>query len=243
MRIAINQPNFLPWLGYFELLDRVDRFLVLDDVQVVRRSFMVRNRIRPSGDSAAWLTEGIQQCHQRTLMNTAALSHLEPWWEPLIRRVAFTYRSAPHVDLVLGWLGDNLPPLAGETVAAYNWRLILGLCDLLGLPMEGRFQWSSGFEGQQPLPPEERIIDLCHRAQASAYFGFRNGVELGLYSPEGFRRGGLELWKQTYRHPEYSQGRNQEFIHCLSVVDLLCHVHRDQALEVIRSGRCWERIV
>jgi hypothetical protein len=243
MRVAVTQPTFLPWLGYFELIDQVDFFVVLDNVQLARRSFMVRNRVFSHTGDVRWLTEEIQKCSQKTPMTCAYLSMAHPWWESLYNRIAMSYGRTPYWNQVSSIIPHVLKPKINDSVATYNWRTILGLCELIGLNMKGRWQMSSSMGlVHDDVEPQQRILDICKFIGATEFFNFRKGIEIGLYAPERFEAEGITLWKQDYQHPIYPQHRSGDFVPYLSVIDLLCCVGPESVLEIIRQGRRWERV-
>lgn len=241
MRIAITQPNFLPWLGYFELLDSVDCFVALDDVQLVRRSFVVRNRAGGPGREPLWLSMAIQSCPTDTSLSAAYPARDRPWWRKLERQLEAHYIHAPHWPRLKPWLRDALPPREEEPVAAYNLRLLQDLAAMSGCAPA---RWHRASE---LVPPDttnnhaERLAAICHALGAQDYLNFRKGIDIGLHSAEFFAAHGIRLWRQDYRHPVYPQG-GSGFVERLSVIDLLAHVGADETAEVIRSGRSWTQM-
>ncbi|MTI08305.1 WbqC family protein [Curvivirga aplysinae] len=249
MKIAITQPVFLPWLGFFDLLDTVDLFVLLDDVQLSKRSFMVRNRILDTTGTSKWASLAIQNCPQKTLMNVALISQENEWWAKLLKRLDASFINAPHWPSLRQDIQAMLKPLPNETVAKYNWRLINFLCEKIGIYRAKPWVWSSQLSSMgtatsymsSHATAEDKIIGICTHLGASSYYGFQGGIEKKLYSAKNFAASGISLYKQMYSHPIYPQATRKEFISHLSILDLLAHQGMEGAVDVIRSGRNWIR--
>ncbi|MBF0285671.1 MAG: WbqC family protein [Magnetococcales bacterium] len=244
MKLGISQPLFLPWLGFFDLLDTVDLFVALDNVQLTRSTFMVRNRLFSADHKVQWISASVSDCSLETPMNQARLSHAKPWWEGLYARIQESYRGRPHWSALAQPLREWLRPGENESVAAYNGRIILALCDLIGLEMSGRWQWASQALADAPPPASgrDRVMALCQGCHATAYYNFHRGVALGLHSPDDFARQGMALYQQQYDHPTYPQGRPGGFTPYLSILDALVCVGPLEVLPLIRRGRGWRLV-
>lgn len=238
MRVAVTQPNFLPWLGYFALLDQIDLWVSLDNVQHVRRSFIVRNRIKSPDGAVRWLTVRLEHAPQTAKINEVRL-HPSDWWGEHLDLIRESYQKAPYFSVFFEELAELLPPRPDEsTLGEYNRRIVMELSRYLGITLESR-------EASEICPilegsPEEKILTICDRLKPSEFYNFQTGVEVGLYHPEAFHQHGMKLFKQTYRHPEYRQQGNG-FVPYLSVIDLIFNVGPEAALNLIRSGSEWTR--
>lgn len=239
MRLAVTQPNYLPWLGYFGLLHQIDKWVSLDNVQHVRRSFIVRNRIKSSRDEVRWLTVRLDHAPQTSLINEVRL-HASDWWREHLDQIRESYAKAPYFMEIYEDLKEVLPPRSREaTLGAYNHRVVMDLSKRLGIEVDS-------VESSAICPileggPEEKILKICEHLKPTEFYNFQTGVDVGLYHAEAFRVRGMKLFKQTYHHPTYRQ-IGQEFTPYLSVIDLVFHVGWAEALQVIRSGNHWEEV-
>jgi len=237
MRIAVTQPNFMPWLGYFDLLDYVDVWVSLDNVQLSRGSFVLRNRVRRPDGAADWISVSIpRKCPLQTLIKDVPISN-NGWQERIIRRLESYYRRAPFYERFGSRIAELLTSnIDAPGVAALNEAIIHELSSWLGIEYE--FHRASDLEATLEGSPEEKVLSLLSHFDADIYCNFAGGVDAGLYHSASFALQGLRLEKQAYAHPIYSQhaGGFEPF---LSVVDLLFETGGG-ALEIIRSGRRWE---
>lgn len=236
MRVAITQPNFLPWLGYFDLLDRVDVWVSLDNVQRSKQSFSTRNRIKLKGGGTKWLSVGLRKVALDTTLAQAPLL-AGNWPARHVASIEDNYRAAPFVDAHRDWLRDLLRPRDDESMlAVYNERIVRELANVLGIHFE--CYRASDLEPSLSGSPQQKVFALLDHFEASEFLNFQGGVEMGLYDGQAFAARGTRLFKHAYRHPQYQQ-LGDDFVSYLSVVDLLLN-EGPRALEVIRSGSNWE---
>lgn len=238
MRVGITQPNYLPWLGYFDLLDTVDHWVSLDSAQLARRSFMVRNRIRSTGGDAKWISVSVVKSSQTTRLDRAELVREPVWWEQHLRRMEAAYSRSPRFAPTIEWLRRVLPPTAEDTnLARYNERLVLALCERLGV--EVAFSRASSYPEFEGESAQDRILELCSHVGASVYLNFARGIDAGLYDPRAFAARGVQLVGHAYRHPTYPQTGLSEPMTHLSVVDALFELPPAEVRELVRGGSGW----
>lgn len=230
-RVAILQPSYLPWLGYFEMLYNSDVFVFYDDVQYDKNGWRNRNRIRGNGKGGwVWLTVPVKtagrfgQNLQRTEVDNStdwALKHL--------RTFAMSYARAPgtialteKLRVVLKQQWTSLVDLDIATI-----RL---MCSILG-PGEARMAWSSSL-GIEAGEKSERLLKICQHFGADTYYATRASKEylnVGLFS-----KNGVTVEFQDYQHPTYPQIQGGPFVSHLSILDLMANCG-NLSLEVLRG--------
>ena len=240
MRLAITQPNFLPWMGYFELLDYVDVWVSLDNVQLSRGSFVHRNRVRQPNGSVEWISASIpKRCPLHTLIKDAPISK-NGWQERIARKLESYYERAPFYDQFGARVTELLLSTARvESLAALNESLIHELSSWLGITYQ--FYKASDLVTTLEGSPQDKVLTLVRRFDADTYCNFAGGIEAGLYDASAFLQEGVILEKQVYEHPIYPQ-HGGGFEPFLSILDLLYETGA-QALEIVCSGRSWQRML
>jgi len=232
---AICQPHYLPWMGYFEMIDRVDVFVFLDDVQFIKREWKNRNRIRKAARSpeTMWLTVPIRKDTQRSRLDEAMPAGHGDWHSGHVRSLEHVYSHSPGYGDVADELFEAMRPRPGDSLADINIRTVTRICGMLGVAT--RLERSSGLDA--PGTKGDKLLALCRKLGCAAYLANdRTGDYLDV---EGFEAAGVAVEFQGYSHPTYGQwhrGKALPFLSHLSVVDLLCNHGRD-ALDIIRSGR------
>lgn len=217
-KVAILQSNYIPWKGYFDLINSVDEFILYDDVQYTKNDWRNRNRIQtPNGP--AWLTIPVSakgRMSQALKIREVTVSESGTGWN---RKhwgtIKQHYAKAPHFkdhhdlfeELYLGRDETNLSRI--------NHCFLTAICGILGIGT--KLSWSMDYElieGQT-----ERLVDLCRQAGASEYL---SGPAAQVYLDEDlFRQAGITLRYMDYAgYPEYEQ-RFTPFEHGVSVIDLI----------------------
>lgn len=213
--VAIHQPNFMPWLGYFWKIARADIFVFLDDVQYSKNGYI--NRVRILGSAGPrWLTVPVSVRFGDTI---AAARPSQPDWPQRHRdMLSQCYRRAPHFrDL---WpeveaLYANAPD---ANLAAINRFCIERLAVALGLSC--RYLASSTLDTGAATSDERLVRIMQAIAPGGTYLSGRSG---STYQDERkFRDAGVRLVYTDFIHPAYAQGAG-DFVSGLSILDALFH--------------------
>jgi hypothetical protein len=225
--VAIHQPNFLPWLGFFDKIARADVFVLLDSVQFPKKGGTWTNRVRilVNGEPT-WLTVPIDRAYHgtRTIREMQVRDHDGRWRETAVKTLRSAYGRAPFFDDLQGELEPLLRDPTRE-LAAYNERAIRRVCELLGL--DTPLARSSELEVQGSAT--DLLIGLVQAVGGDAYLA--GGGAAGYQEDDKFASAGITLRHQPFEPPSYPQGRD-EHVAGLSVVDALMHtgVQRTRAM-------------
>lgn len=232
--LAVMQPTYMPWMGYFDLIDQADEFILLDDVQLARQSWQTRNRIRGSNGTELMLSIPIR--HHGDLDCSIAetrISVSQPWRKKHVRSIQQAYARAEHGAAATSFWEHALDP-EEERLGALTSRAIRLVCEVLAIATPIRY--SSAIEG--PIDRVDRLIELCRHTGADTYLSPPGAADY-LDADDAIHRfesAGISLRFQRYEHPVYDQ-RGADFLSHLGIVDLLAHAGRDDAPSIIRSGR------
>ncbi len=214
-KVAILQSNYIPWKGYFDLLNFVDEFILYEDVQYTKREWRNRNKIKtPNG--LMWLTIPVEvkgkyfQTIRETVISDPKWSSRH--WQSIMHNYSqakyFHSYKAIFEELYLGQNEVFLSPI--------NYRFLTAVCSILGI--KTKLSWSMDYH----LPEEgktERLLNLCKQAGATEYL---SGPAAKVYIDEKlFKNEGIKLHYMDYSgYPEYSQ-LFPPFEHGVSVLDLI----------------------
>lgn len=215
---AAHQPNFFPWLGWFDKLSRADIFIILDDVQFPRCTGSWGNRVKIQYNSKEkWLTASTDKNFHgfRKFNETRMADHL-PWREKCMDMLEHAYRRSPWHEEVQSFLHPLLTNPCGDLVQ-YNMRGILAIADILGLD-KGKFVLASQFKVKSS--GTLRLIELAQAAGADAYMC---GGGAGKYQEDlCFKQHNIGLLAQNFQHPRYLQFHQLDnFLPGLSIIDAL----------------------
>jgi hypothetical protein len=227
---VVTQPTYLPWLGYFDIIDQSSDFVFLDNVQFEKRSWQQRNRIRtPNG--LEWLT--VPVCVKGRfdqLIREAQIMESDIFPRGHLRAVELNYRRAPFFNKYYPGLHDVMVRFT-RSLDRLNINLIQWLCDVLGIEFTFRTSSELKAEGKR----SSLLTDVCEKVGAEFYLSTEGAKSYLMSDCEEFRRKGIQLSVHHYDHPRYKQ-LYRPFLPYATVIDLLFN-EGDRSLEIIRSGR------
>ena len=231
MKLAVHQPQYLPWLGYLAKWAAADAFVFLDTVQYEKNGWQNRNRIRTS-DGAHWLTVPVH-AHLGTPIAEVQIDATQPWRARHLRAVEHAYARAPHLPTYAGPLRSVLESewtrLAPLAVASAEW-----LGRTVGITTPALLASSLAIEDTDATA---RLLAICKALGADTYLAGGHGARY--LDAERFREAGIAVLYQRYEHPVYTQ-QHGEFMPFLSGLDLLLS-HGDESLPILRRGDAWSR--
>ncbi len=225
--IAIHQPNYLPWLGYFRKMALADTFVFLNDVQYSKNGYINRVQILHAG-RPRWLTVPVSA---RLGEAIGAVGVADPnWARSHLGSLRNFYAGAPAFKSV--WPGiqalyRDLPP---GGLAVINEALIRRVCD--GLALRMAFRHASEFD-TGAAAADDRLIEIVRAIDPSGqYLSGRGGASY--QDPEKFRAAGIGLAYTDFRHPEYAQ-QTDAFVPGLSILDAIFHLGWDGTRALIAA--------
>jgi hypothetical protein len=213
-RVAILQSNYIPWKGYFDIINSVDEFILFDDMQYTRRDWRNRNLIK-TRDGTKWLTIPVEakgRFHQ-TIEETRISD--PAWASAHWKTLTHSYAKAPHFDEYAPALEPLYLDSAEEYLSKVNHAFLLAICGFLGITTT--ISWSSEYEAAEGKT--ERLVSLCEQTGATTYLS--GPAARGYIEPHLFEAAGIALeWVDYEGYPEYPQ-LYPPFDHHVSVLDLL----------------------
>jgi hypothetical protein len=218
--VAIVQSNYIPWKGYFDLIARVDEFVLYDDVQYTRRDWRNRNRIK-TAQGPKWLTIPVR-VRGRYLQRIRDVEVDDASWaEKHWRSITHHYAAAPAASDFSGALVELYRTAPPRWLSEINEHFLVGICGLLRIPTRFRRSSELDLTGDR----SERLVGICRQLGASTYVSgpsARGYLDENLFHAEGIR---VE-WADYSGFPEYRQ-LHPPFDHYVSIVDLLLNEGRD----------------
>ena len=223
MILSINQPAYLPWLGYFDRIARSDVHIVLDHVQFEKNSMVNRNRIRTPGGSQM-LTVPVRTAGRfgDLAINELEISGPDAWARKHWQAMRQNYAKSAHFGVHEAFLASAY----SSTWHRLNdlMRHLTGyLLNSLGIGT--RILYSSDLPVREKK--QELILGLCRHVGATTYIS--GALGRNYLDPAHFKSAGIELLYQDYRHPVYTQC-HPGFESHLSAVDLLFNCGSDSKI-------------
>lgn len=214
MKIAIMQPYIFPYIGYFQLINAVDKFIIYDDVNYINKGWINRNRILVNGNDSLF-TIPLKEASQNKLINTIEVNWDAAWKSKFLKTIALSYKKAPFYADVLPLIEKtiNTELTNISAVITNNLRIIAAYLDITTEIVS-----SSSIYVNTHLKAQERIIDICLQEKADTYINPIGGLEL--YDKSAFSDREMELFFIKSKPCVYPQFKN-EFVPWLSIIDVL----------------------
>jgi hypothetical protein len=220
------QPYFLPYLGYWQLLNYVDRFVIYDDVNYITRGWVNRNRILINGEPR-YLTIPLCNASQNRLICEIGVAP-SVWRSKLLRSIELAYMKSPFFNEVIPLLNKIIQRDDGNLASFVTYQ-ISTLAEFIGIDTELRT--SSRRYSNSELAGQARIIDICKRESADIYVNAEGGRLL--YDSNAFAEAGLKLQFIKTNMKSYAQRSSATFVPNLSIVDTLMAVGREGVREML----------
>jgi hypothetical protein len=217
-------------MGYFDLIDQVDLFVILDNVQFVKQSWQQRNRIR-TGNGLQWLTVPVVfRGRLGQLIKNVEIRDPE-FARDHIRAIELAYRRTPYFSQYFPALKQRLDQLREGLLLNLNLGLIGWALEILRIKTPLVSASSLGVDGKRT----ELLVNICEAVGATEYLSPLGSAEYLLAEQDVLRQRGVEIWFQNYEHPKYRQVF-APFEPFASVIDLIFNCG-DEAAAVVRGGR------
>lgn len=187
MKIGIMQPYLFPYIGYWQLIYAVDRFVILDDVNYIMRGYINRNSILLDGKPYKF-TIPIKQASQNRLIMDTKLNFEEKDKKKLLATIGNAYKKAPFYERVMPMIKDIIlnPQEDLTEYILYSIEMVMKYMEI-----NREIYRSSQIEKDNTLRAQDRIIEICKRLQADTYINPCGGRKL--YDHETFEQQGMKL--------------------------------------------------
>lgn len=214
-KVAIVQSNYIPWKGYFDLINSVDEFILFDDVQYTKRDWRNRNRIKtPNGTQ--WLSIPVQvKGRQLQLIRETQVSDPD-WGATHWKTLQQSYKKMPYFELYRDKLAAFYLDTPSLFLSVINKELIELVCGFLGIKTQISASMDYHFERNDKT---EQLVHICRQANAKTYV---SGPAAQSYMDlSSFSKVGIDVtFFQYVGYPEYNQPY-PPFEHAVTILDLL----------------------
>ena len=213
-KVAIIQSSYIPWKGYFDIINSVDEFVLFDDVQYTKRDWRNRNSIKTK-EGLKWLTIPVEvkgKFFQK--INETKISD-QNWGKDHWNKITHTYLKSPYFkDYKNTFEKIYLSPQV-EMLSIVNFKFIKAICEILGI--RTKISWSSNFSLMDGRT--ERLVSICKQAGANCYYSGPSAKDY--IEAEKFKEAGIEVIYFDYSdYPKYRQLFG-EFEHKVTILDLI----------------------
>lgn len=222
MKLAINQPYFFPYIGFFQLVSAVSKFVSLEDVNYIKRGWINRNRILING-MPSYISLEISDASQNRKINETHLKNLSQSRESLLKTLRTSYSRAPYFTRCSEIVEDTLDS-DSDIVSDISLISIRNVCKYIGL--KRNIEQSNSDISDVGV---EKLIAICKSNNADTYINLPGGMSL--YNKETFADQGIELKFIQPVISEYKQF-SDGFVPGLSIIDVMMFNHPERILEM-----------
>lgn len=223
MTVAIMQPYLFPYIGYWQLINAVDTFVIFDDVNFIKKGYINRNSILVGGKSQQ-ITLELIGASQNKLINEIKVGNNS---QKLLKTIEMSYKKAPYFDNVFSIIEDILNQEESNLAKfiGYSLQKISNY-----LEIDTKFIYSSSIEKDNSLKAQNKILDICKKLDATDYINAIGGKEL--YDKDKFEKQNIKL---NFLEPEIQKYMQleSEFISYLSIIDIIMFNNKDNISKML----------
>lgn len=228
MKLAIMQPYFFPYIGYWQVMNSVDQYVIYDDVNYIKGGWVNRNHILMNGQSI-WFNLILDHPSPYKKINEVKVSPDEKSRRNLLKTLEGAYKKAPYFQDVYPVLQDAI--LQDEdNLARYLIHTIRSVHQYLG--MKTNLLVSSDLKKDNSLKGADKVLAICKELNADEYHNSIGGIDL--YSKEQFLEQGIRLCFVKAKEVVYKQFKN-DFIPNLSIIDVMMFNSKEQIQSMLEE--------
>ena len=228
MKVGIMQPYFVPYIGYWQLMNLVDKYVIYDDVNFIQGGWVNRNRIVNNG-KIQFFNLPMVGASPNKLINEVQVNTNPNIQKKNLRIIEAAYRKAPYYSDVYPVL-EKIICSSEETLASYLISSIYSIADYLNIKTE--FIVSSSIEKNNELRGQDKVLEICEKTGSTEYYNAIGGMEL--YSKNDFSDRGIVLKFVRTKPTEYKQF-SDEYYPNLSIIDVMMFNDIPRIREMLES--------
>jgi len=225
MTLGSNQPYLFPYIGYWQLMNISDIYVISDSMQYIRKGYINRNYIL-FNDKRHLFTLEVLGVHTETRINEVTVGTISP---KILRTITHTYKKAPYFEDVYPMI-EQILSNNEKNLAKYIGYSMERVAQYLGI--DTKFVYLSDLQGETSLRGQDRVLDICKRVNADHYINAIGGQEL--YDRNDFLKEGIRLNFLKTGDIEYRQFNN-EFVPNLSIIDIMMFNSKEEIKVMLKK--------
>jgi len=251
MKLGIMQPYFFPYIGYFQLIESVDKFIIYDNLNYIKEGWMNKNKILKKNSDPIYIIVPLEKKSSYKKCNEIKIKQNGPWRKKMIKTIYFNYKKSSYFEEVFPII-ENIINSKTEYLTQLNSKSIIEICNFLeigteitdkvdpyksiekqlSLPNEELVSYFSDYDLNYPVRKVLRVFEICKIENASIFINAIGGREL--YLKKDFSRNGLEILFVKTNDIHYKQQSSVFFPH-LSIIDVLMNCGKVYTQELLKS--------
>ena len=222
MKIAIMQPYFFPYIGYWQLISAVDKFVIYDNIQYEKNGWMRRNRILVNGVDKLFSIPIAKGSDYADVYERKVADNYLTETNKILRTIRASYRKRPQYEQVYP-IVEECFDYQSKNLFEYIYHSVTKVCEYLEINTE--IVVSSALDIDGSYKRENRVMETCKKLVADTYINPSGGMKL--YSKEQFAENGIKIKFLRSGLTPYSQGID-DFIPSLSIIDMMMNISKEE---------------
>lgn len=224
-KVAIMQPYFFPYIGYWQAINAVDEYVLYDDVTYIKGGWINRNNILIN-KQANLITLPLEGASSFKKINEIYVTSNTKVKEKLCKSISMAYAKAPYFNDVYPLIEKSI--MKDGIISQIIYETVLDICDYIGI--KTKILLSSNINKNTELKAEEKVIDIVKNLGGTTYINAIGGQEL--YDAQEFKNNGIDLFFIRTKRFEYPQFKN-EFVANLSIIDVMMFNSKEKIHELM----------
>lgn len=227
MKLGIMQPYYFSYIGYWQLMNTVDTYVIYDDVTFIKGGWINRNRILVNG-SPNFFNIPIKKVSSHSLIKDLTIDYSKGFPEKELKTLKMAYKKAPYFNETYQLLSDIMH-YDSNSLSKFLINQIKVIADYLEMSTE--FIVSSKLDKNMNLKGKDKVISICHLLEANTYYNAVGGKSL--YDVDEFKTKGIELKFLNTNCIDYSQFKC-DFVSNLSIVDVMMFNSKEDVIRMLK---------
>jgi hypothetical protein len=217
MKLAIMQPYFFPYLGYFGLIKHSDRFIIFEIVQFMRHGWIERNRILKVGEGWQYIRAPLAKHSQKTAIKEVRINNNELWQNKILQQLVHYKHRSPYYKEVIGFL-ENALSFKTDSITELNAHLLAETCKYIGISFCREIFSEMNIAIEKASAADEWAINICKALAADTYINPPGGMDI--FDRGKYVRANINLQFLKVNLKPYKQWGGT-FEKALSIIDVM----------------------
>lgn len=218
MKVAIMQPYFLPYIGYFSLIKHTDSFILFDTVQFIRHGWIERNRILKQNEGWLYIKVPLLNKHREDLIKDVVIDNTLDWKNKILAQLVPYKKTAPNYFIVIDII-NNIFEKDYESIVDLNLAVIKSVCSYLKIDTDIKVFSKMNLIIEKAKSPDEWALNICKSlGNVTEYWNPSGGQSF--FDKKKYDNSNIELKFQSVHLPSYNQKRD-DFENGLSIIDVM----------------------
>jgi len=231
MKLAIMQPYFFPYLGYFSLILIADEFILFDTPQYIRHGWIERNRILKLDGEPLYIKVALKKHKRETAIKDIVINNEVNWQSKIKAQLDSYKKKAPHFQQVTEMF-DPIISKEYSSIVDLNYEILSTICGFLEVKTPIKIWSKMEVDIEEVNAPDEWALNICKALKAESYYNPEGGIDF--FDRKKYLSSGIEINFLRYKSENYDQLGN-EFVPNLSIIDVLMFNSKEEIQKMLQN--------